>query len=152
MKKIIITLTILFLQVSAVFAQQHVKYFQVDRIKTIRGEITDIKTEKSYHKSNFIVIYLKEKTSQEIYLVEVSPEWFFSMDLLKGSQIEVTGSFNKVDGQNLVMTQSITYRGEIVQFRDKYGFPLWRGKGKYMKRGYRGKGKGKGKGSQRGRH
>jgi hypothetical protein len=150
MKKIVITLNILFLLTIAVFAEQQVKYFRVDKVKTIRGEITDIKTEKSYHKNDFIVIYLKvkEKTGEEIYQVEVSPEWFFAMDLMKGGKIEVTGSYCTIDGQNLMMTQSITFQGEKYEFRDKYGFPLWRGKGKYMKQGYRGKGKRK----RRGRH
>jgi hypothetical protein len=150
MKKIVITLNILFLLIVNVFAEQQVKYFQVDKIKTIRGEITDIKTEKSYHRNDFIVIYLKvkEKTGEEIYRVEVSPGWFFAMDLMKGSKIEVTGSYCTIDGQSLMMTQSITFQGEMYEFRDKYGFPLWRGKGKYMKPGNRGQGKRK----QRGRH
>lgn len=150
MKKIVITLNILFLLSVTVFAEQQVKYFQVDKVKTIRGEIIDIKTEKSYHKNDFIVIYLKvkEKTGEEIYRVEVSPEWFFAMDLMKGSKIEVTGSYNTISGQGLMMTQSITFQGEKYEFRDKYGFPLWRGKGKYMKQGSRGQGKRK----RRGRH
>jgi hypothetical protein len=150
MKKIVITLNILFLLIVNVFAEQQVKYFRVDTIKTIRGEITDIKTEKSYHRNDFIVIYLKvnEKNGEEIYRVEVSPGWFFAMDLMKGSKIEVTGSYCTSDGQSLMMTQSITFQGEMYEFRDKYGFPLWRGKGKYMKQGNRGQGKRK----QRGRH
>jgi hypothetical protein len=150
MKKIVITLNILFLLFVTVFAEQQVKYFQVDKVKTIRGEITDIKTEKSYHKNDFIVIYLKvkEKTGEEIYRVEVSPEWFFAMDLMKGGKIEVTGSYSTISGQGLMMTQSITFQGEKYEFRDKYGFPLWRGKGKFMKQGFRKKGKRK----RRGRH
>jgi hypothetical protein len=150
MKKLSITLNILFLLTITVFAQKQVKYFQVDKVKTIRGEITGIKTEKSYHKSDFIVIYIKvkEKTGEETYRVEVSPGWFFAMDLMKGGKIEVTGSYSTISGQGLIMSQSITFQGEKHEFRDKYGFPLWRGKGKYMKQGYRGKGKGK----RRGRH
>lgn len=150
MKRAMITLNIIFLLIVTVFAEQQVKYFQVDKVKTIRGEIIDIKTEKSYHKNDFIVIYLKvkEKTGEEIYRVEVSPEWFFAMDLMKGSKIEVTGSYSAISDQSLMMTQSITFQGEKYEFRDKYGFPLWRGKGKYMKQGYRGRGKRK----RRGRH
>ncbi len=149
MKKIVITLNILFLLIVAVFAEQQVKYFQVDKVINIRGEITDIKTEKSYHRNDFIVIYLKvkEKTGEEIYRVEVSPGWFFAMDLMKGSKIEVTGSYRTIDGQSLMMTQSITFQGEMYEFRDKYGFPLWRGKGKYMKQGDRDQGKRKRRGS-----
>lgn len=150
MKRAVMTLNILFLLTVTVFAEQQLKYFQVDKIKTIRGEVTDIKTEKSYHRNDFIVIYLKVKgkTGEEIYRVEISPEWFFAMDLMKGSKIEVTGSYCTINDQSLIMTQTITFLGEKYEFRDKYGFPLWRGKGKYMKQGYRGKGKRK----RRGRH
>jgi hypothetical protein len=148
MKKAVITLNILFLLTITVFAEQQLKYFQVDKIKTIRGEITYIKTEKSYHRNDFIVIYLKvkEKTGEEIYRVEVSPEWFFAMDLMKGSKIEVTGSYCTINDQSLIMTQTITFLGEKYEFRDKYGFPLWRGKGKYMKQGSQGQGKRKRRG------
>lgn len=150
MKRAMITLNIIFLLIVTVFAEQQVKYFQVDKVKTIRGEITGIKTEKTYHMNDFIVIYLKvkEETGEKIYRVEVSPEWFFAMDLMKGSKIEVTGAYCTINDQSLIMTQSITFQGEKYEFRDKYGFPLWRGKGKYMKQGYRGRGKRK----RRGRH
>jgi len=148
MKKIAITLIIIFLLIVTVFAEPQVKYFQVDTIKTIKGKITDIKTEKNYQRNDFIVIYLKvkEKTGEEIYRVEVSPGWFFAMDLMKGSKIEVTGSYCASDGQSLMMTQSITFQGEMYEFRDKYGFPLWREKGKYMKPGNQGQGKQKRRG------
>ncbi len=130
-----------------IFAQEPIKYYRVDSVKTIKGEVINITSEKSYHKRDFTVIYLKEKKSGEIYRVEVSPEWFFNMDLMKGSKIEVTGSYCLMeDDKHLLMTRSITFQGEIYQFRDKYGFPLWRGKGKYMKPG------GKGGMRRRGRH
>jgi len=150
MKKVKILSSILFIAGVAGYAQEPLKYFQVDKVKTVRGEITGIKTERTYHRNDFIVIYLKvkEKTGEEIYRAEVSPGWFFTMDLMKGGKIEVTGSYCTIDGQSLMMTQSITFQGEKYEFRDKYGFPLWRGRGKYMKPGDRGQGKRK----RRGRH
>lgn len=122
---------------AAVFAQAPLQYFQVDHIKTVCGEITDIKTERTYHKNDFIVIYLKvkEKTGAELYRVEVSPKWFFTMEIIKGSKIEVKGSYCSIDGQRVMMTQSIVFQGKTYEFRDKFGFPLWKGKGKYMKPG-----------------
>jgi hypothetical protein len=146
MKKTAISLCVLLLVTAGIFAQKQLRYYRVDSVKTIKGEITDIKSEKSYHKNNFTVIYLKEKKSGEIYKVEVSPEWFFSMDLMKGSRIEITGSCTLENGMNSMMTRSIAYQGEIIHFRDKNGFPLWRGKGMQKNRG------GKGKMRRRGKH
>ena len=148
MMRIVIIFNIVFASALIMFSQKPVKYFQVDKVKTLKGEITKIKREKSYFKDNFIILYLKvkDKLGEEIYRVEVSPEWFFAMDLMKGSKVEVTGSISKVNDQSLIMTQSITYMGERYKFRDKNGFPLWRGKGKFMKRSFQGKGKRKQKG------
>ena len=128
--------------------EQQVKYYRVDQVSTLQGEIIALKTEKCYQDNDFVVLYLKEKTSGETYRVEVSPGWFFTMALREGSQVEVTGSTGKVAETNLLIAQSITYRGKLYQFRDKSGFPLWRGKGKYMKHAHQGKGKRQ----KRGRH
>ena len=147
MKKFVIFLSILLVIKVGTFAQKQIKYYRVDSVKAIKGEIVDITSEKSYHKRDFTVIYLKEKKSGEIYRVEVSPQWFFNMDLMKGSKIEVIGSYCRMeDDKHLLMTRSITFQGELHQFRDKYGFPLWRGKRKYMKPG------GKGRMRRRGQH
>lgn len=149
------------------YPPESIKYFRVDKVVTVTGEITDIKSEKSYHKNNFIMVYLKEKKTGQSYKIEVSPDWFFNLDLMKGQRIQVTGSINTVKnaplnsentyntsntnntnntnnlnnlnngketGQNLIMTQSLVFQGQIFHFRDKSGFPLWRGKGKYYKK------------------
>ncbi len=129
--------------------EQHYKYYQVDNVQTISGEIVKLKQEACYpNKKHFTVIYLKEKKSGQIYRIEVSPNWFFTLDLFEGSRIEVTGSHSQEGDNHFVITQSITYQGEIHRFRDEHGFPLWRGKGKRMKRG-----NGSGRGNRRrGRH
>ena len=124
---------------------QEVKYFQVDSVKNITGEIIEIKTEKCYQ-NDFIVLYIKEKTGGEVYRVEAAPGWFFDLDILAGSKVEVAGSYSKIDEKNMIIAQSITYQGAIYEFRDKYGFPLWRGKGMHKNRGQQGKGKAKKRG------
>lgn len=139
MKKTVLFLCVLLLSIAGIRAQEQIKYYRVDNVKTIAGEIVDIKSEKSFHTSDFTVIYLKEKKSGEIYKVEVSPVWFFNMDLMKGSKIEITGSLFPGNETHLVMTRSIAFQGEIVHFRDKNGFPLWRGKRGQRDRGGRGK-------------
>jgi hypothetical protein len=151
-KAILFTLALVLAALHSVPAQgrqeQQVKYYRVDQVDTMQGEIIAIKTEKCYQENDFVVLYLKEKTSGETYRVEVSPGWFFTLDLMEGSQIEVTGSSSKAGETNLVIAQSITFRGELSQFRDQSGFPLWRGKGKHLQGAQRGKRKRK----QRGRH
>jgi hypothetical protein len=138
MKPRILLPCLLLLFTTAMFAQKPIRYYRVDSVKTVKGEIVEIKSETGHNKGNFTVIYLKEKKSGEIYKVEVSPEWFFNMDLMEGSYIEITGSCTLEDGTNLVMTRSIAFQGELYEFRDKYGFPLWRGKGKHANRGAKG--------------
>lgn len=145
MKKTVFFLCLLLVVTAGISAQEPIKYYRVDSVKTIKGEITDIKIEKSFHKNNFTVIYLKEKESGEMYKVEVSPEWFFSIDLMKGSIIEITGSCTRENNVYTMMTRSIAYQGEIFHFRDKYGFPLWRGKGMQNERGGKGKMRRRGK-------
>jgi hypothetical protein len=112
---------------------ENIKYYRVDQVITVTGEITDIKTEKSYHKSDFIVVYLKEKKTGHLYKIEVSPDWFFDLDMASGQKIQVTGSHNKIDNVDLIMTRTLVCGGEVYQFRDESGFPLWRGKGRYLK-------------------
>jgi hypothetical protein len=115
-------------------ALENIKYYRVDKIITVTGEITDIKTEKSYHRSYFTVVYLKEEKSNRVYKIEISPDWYCNLDLVKGQKIRVTGSLNKIGNNDLVMTQFLVFQGKTYHFRDKSGFPLWRGKGRFYKR------------------
>ncbi|MCP4214572.1 MAG: hypothetical protein GY765_07940, partial [bacterium] len=104
--------------------------------------IVSVKTEKLASAKKYAVIYLKEKTSGEIYRVEVSPRWYFHLDLIMGSRIEVTGSFSKSGSTRVIMTRTITSRGKRYHFRDKHGFPMWRGTRKQKRRVKRGRGNG----------
>ncbi len=114
-------------QSNASSVEDAIKYYRVDTVKTINGKIESIANEKSYHKHDFVVIYLKEKKSGEKYRVEVAPRWYFDVDLMVGSMIEVTGSDCGATGPHVLMTRSITFQGEHYLFRDDMGFPLWRG-------------------------
>lgn len=112
--------------------KEQMKYFRVDKVITVAGTVTAIKSEKSYksRKNDFIVAYLKDKKTGDQYKIEFSPAWYFNLDIMEGSQIRVTGSKCRISGQQLIMTQSIVFQGGIFHFRDKHGFPLWRGKGR----------------------
>jgi len=110
----------------SIFSEK-IKYFKLDKIVTVSGEILKIRTDTKEHKSDFIIFELKSKKN-EFYTVEVSPKWFYKIDIVNGNFIEVKGSLNIVNKKNIILTQSITQQGEIYYFRDKFGFPLWRGK------------------------
>ena len=112
MKQIVIFLSILVLAGPGLDAQKQTKYYKVDSIKTIRGKITDITFEKDRFKKEFTVMYVKEKKNGDIYRVEVSPAWFFNMDLAKGSRIEVAGSYSREQNRHTIMTRSINFQGE----------------------------------------
>jgi hypothetical protein len=133
MKKLSIGIFILLLFV-AVWSEGRIKYFKRDRIQSIKGLVLEVKNESCYQKKNkFAVIYLKEAEKDTLIRVEVSPHWFFKLDLKKDDSIEVSGSCVQMEGKLQVMVQTITFNGEIHHFRDKSGFPLWRGKGRFMK-------------------
>ncbi len=121
------------------------KYFRVDRIVSVTGKILKIRTEKSYHKRIFIILDLLEKKERKVYKIEVSPQWFYNLDLIEGNIIKVTGSLIKSKKRIILMAQSIIFEGEIFNFRDRNGFPLWRGdrrdKGMMMKGERKRKGK-----------
>lgn len=130
--KIIVSLFILFLNANAQ-AQQPIKYYNLDSIVTVKGEISEIKVEPCYRKRDFIVIHLTDHRNDKHYKVEVSPRWFYNIDLLTGSKIEVTGAVNEIEGENIILASSILFKGELYHFRDPRGFPLWRGKRKQQR-------------------
>jgi len=123
--------TLLFLLIiivqSVMPSDDRIKYFRMDKIVSVTGEIMAIRTEDRYRKNKFIVIEIKETQSGEIYDIEVAPLWFYKVDIVTGSIIEVNGSLNQIDKKRIVLTQSIIFQGEVFNFRDKFGFPLWRG-------------------------
>ncbi len=128
MKRIISgILFILLLLYVSLPAKDKLKYFRMDKIVTISGKIVKIRTEERYLKNSFIVFEILEKKSGKVYDVEVSPLWFYKIDVAEGSFIAVKGSLNNLEDKDLVIAQSMTYSGEIFNFRDKFGFPLWRG-------------------------
>ena len=123
------------------------KYFRMDKIVNISGKIVKIRTEQRYLKNSFIVFEVLEKKTGKVYDVEVSPLWFYKIDVVKGSFIAVKGSLNNLEDKDVILAQSMTCSGEIFNFRDKFGFPLWRGERHGL-----GKNKWKGKMRKKGRN
>ncbi len=128
-------------------ATDDIKYFRLDKIISVSGEVTDIKKESCYDGENFKVIYMKESEQNRVYKVEIAPDWFNKPKVKKGDTIKVTGSYNQIENEHIIITQSLEFNGKIMEYRDKMGFPMWRGKGKM-----RGKGQFNWPRQRRGRH
>ncbi len=126
--------------------QEPIKYFNMATVRTIQGEVIEIRQEEIGHQNPFVVIVVREKKSGVPYRIEVSPDWFFQIDLLSGNQVEVNGSDLSTDTEHLMMAASIIFQGEHYLFRDQYGFPLWRGP-----KGIQGKNKARGRQYRRGK-
>ena len=102
--------------------------------------------EDRYEKNSFIVIELMDKKTSTTYDIEVSPFWFYKIDVAEGSIINVKGSLNNLEDKKIILAQSIIFGGEVYHFRDKLGFPLWRGSGKgFGKKKWQGETRKKGK-------
>jgi hypothetical protein len=107
-----------------------IKFYNTATQKTLVGTVEEIGQEETADHAPFIILTLREKESALAYRVEVSPRWFFEMDLMAGSLVEVKGSDVSRDDRRILIAAAITYRGEKFLFRDTHGFPLWRGRGK----------------------
>ncbi len=130
MKEKLITLLILFFVLAGVSypGKDKIKYYRLDKIISVSGKVTKIMMENSYTGNRFIIFELKETKSKKLFYIEVSPKWFFELDIGVGSVLDVKGSLNTMKKKNLILTQSMIFEGEVYNFRDKLGFPLWRGK------------------------
>ncbi|MCK4761800.1 MAG: hypothetical protein KAW12_06330 [Candidatus Aminicenantes bacterium] len=151
MKKIILWFCLLLLAGFSAAAQKkaaQIKYYRVDQVKTIKGEILEIKKEPASKKSVFTVLLLEEQDSGERYRVEVAPGWFFKTKKMKtGNKVEVTGSYCCFKDKHTIIARTLTFGKKKYYFRDKNGFPLWRqGKRRFISPRGSGRGRKRGKG------
>jgi len=104
-------------------------FYDIKKVRTVEGKITDFKIEKVYkRKSSFFFIYIDSKDGEKIK-IEVCPEWYFSQDIAKGMKIRVKGSdIGEEEKYRYLIAKEIEVGGDKLILRDKFGFPLWRGK------------------------
>lgn len=148
MKRIvIITFCLISLEIGLPAIRQEKQHFyNVDKEIKVEGTIEKIIMEPRYKDTApFLIVALKEKKTQHLYQVEVSPVWFFDYDFHQGESLVITGSLYQT-GENRfnLIAREIQFKGELFTLRDKHGFPNWRGGKSLQKK--RGKGKGRGKG------
>lgn len=128
MKKVLLIFLFILICVMPGISKQDIKYYRLNNVINLKGKILDIKAEKSYRRHKFINIYLQGEQKKVIYKVELSPDWFYDMKLKKGSRVEITGSLNRSGKKDLIIARKVIFQKKIFYFRDKDGFPLWRGK------------------------
>jgi hypothetical protein len=94
----------------------------------VSGTVKEVVLEpRSKDTAPFLTVILEEKDSARLYKIEISPAWFFQQDLHQGESLRVTGSLVSEGLQSLVMARRVRFRGELLNVRDKNGFPNWRG-------------------------
>jgi hypothetical protein len=130
MKKGLITISLaILLMVQNGFAQYSPKHFNRGSIQTVSGEITEVFSDKGYHYQDFVYINLSVKDGGTIK-IEMAPHWFIPVEFSQKDHVTVTGSKVEVDKKTVIIAQSIQTEEKTILLRDKYGFPLWRGRGK----------------------
>lgn len=139
--KIKISLLLIILTVP-LLSQGRIKYYDIDKVMEISGEVKKKIIREKYKRSDFVILKIIGNKGLKKYLVEVSPIWFYKLDLSEGDSVKVRGSLNIVEKQHIILCQSIIFKDKTYLFRDKYGFPLWRGgrsklrtKGRQRRRG-----------------
>lgn len=139
MKKGLVTISLaILLMVRSGFPQHSPKHFNRASIQTVSGEITEVFSGKGYHYQDFVYINLSVKDGETIK-IEMAPHWFIPVQFSKKDHVTVTGSKVEVDKKTVIIAQSIQIEEQTILLRDKYGFPLWRGRGKgHGRRRFRG--------------
>ncbi|MDI6846376.1 MAG: hypothetical protein QME28_09590 [Candidatus Saccharicenans sp.] len=114
--------------------QAQPRYYNLDREITVEGQVEDLRFENRYEgKGAFLVLFVRDKNSQELLEVETAPAWFFRTDIHKGEKIRLTGSLSEdqKDGRRVVVAREIRINSQTITLRDRRGFPAWsRAKGK----------------------
>jgi hypothetical protein len=120
---------LIFLMASPAMGQPHKYFYHADREIVLEGIIQNTEAEQRYRgRSQFLIIFVKGRSTQENFIVELCPAWFLDWDLLAGQPVKITGSVTQRRGEfRLIIARKITYKERTKELRDKYGFPNWRG-------------------------
>jgi len=114
-------------------------FYNVDTERRVEGVIREVLFEARYeNRAPFLIVVLEEKSTGQLYKVEISPAWFFEHDLHQGEHIKIIGSFYAKEDEYFLIARELQVGGETFRLRDSRGFPNWRGgptKGKMQRRG-----------------
>lgn len=125
----LVLLAVLLFRPGPAAAQTSAHFYDVDAEVRIEGLVESIRFEPRYAgTAPFLVLGLKERKTERIIQVEVSPVWFFDRDFHQGEPVRIIGSLVAQAGQSpLLIAREVTVQGETVTVRDRKGFPSWRG-------------------------
>lgn len=104
-------------------------FYDVKKEIRIDGVVQAVHFEPRYEgTAAFLMLDLKERTTNDRYVVEISPGWFFTHDLHRGERVNILGSLVSAgDSDSVLIAREVRLQGEVVQVRDARGFPNWRG-------------------------
>jgi hypothetical protein len=106
-------------------------FYDIDKEVKVEGIVADVRFESRYeNRASFLVVRLAEKGTDRMFLVEISPAWFFDQDIHEGEPMRVTGSLlpsTDASGAANLIAREVQYQGEKIAVRDKRGFPNWSG-------------------------
>jgi hypothetical protein len=95
---------------------------KIESMEKVTGGRTDIPAR----------VLLKLKTAKETVTVYLGPEWYLEKQKAKlspGDFIQLKGSRVTMDKMPVILPNTITKGGEVMEFWDEQGMPLWRGQG-----------------------
>lgn len=113
-----------------VFGQSSPSHFyDVDKEIRIQGTIRDIRMEPRYeNRAPFLIVIFEENATRRVFNIEISPAWFFERDIHKGETLKIVGSPYGPEMTTVnFMAREVQCRGEIINVRDRHGFPNWSG-------------------------
>lgn len=108
---------------------EYSRLFDPKTIETLEGEVVNIDFHTPLQTSGRGV-HLMFKTEKETIAIHLGPEWFIEnqdLQLEKKDKIKVTGSRVTYEGKPTLIAAEIQKGDQILELRDKQGFPRWAG-------------------------
>ena len=106
-------------------------FYDIDTEIKVEGTVSEVRFEPRYeNRAPFLIVRLAEKGTGRMFVVEISPAWFFDRDIHKGETMRVTGSLltgAEAAGATGLIAREVQSQGEKIAVRDKRGFPNWSG-------------------------
>ncbi len=107
-------------------------------VETLDGKIESLETVTASRMDIPARVLLKLKTDKETITVYLGPKWYLEKQKAKlapGDYVQVKGSRITMDNNPVILPNTITKGGEVMQFWDEQGSPMWRGQGMGKGRG-----------------
>ncbi len=103
------------------------KLFDTSTVDTVLGEVVQVDN-ISPLKGMEIGVRVLVKIKNVIIPIFIAPYWFakhLNITIRPLDQIEVTGSFVRLDGKAIILASRVVCNGIILQLRNDKGLPIW---------------------------